>query len=175
MFLNTALKFKNIRIMCTIPCHMTNALYSQYLQTYMYITIDTVNQYWIKINILVIAWTDFMRNWFQSRKYRKLVILIGILFFTQCINIRLPTNISIFHSKSYVATFQCWYYTNVSIYEHDLSTSIEKIQEDMNICNILLISWKIRVVWLIFTMPYPSIRQFLGVKYMQFYWWNPTT
>ena len=50
VFLNTTLKLVIIRMLCTIPCSMAHELYSQPPKTYMYITVDTLDQYRMKIN-----------------------------------------------------------------------------------------------------------------------------
>ena len=70
------IKLKIIRILCTIPCSMGHVLYSQLPITYMYVTIDTIDQYWeFKKSISgIITWNDFIWNWLHSWKYHKLVL-----------------------------------------------------------------------------------------------------
>ena len=63
MFLQTALKLKIIRILCKIPCSMPHALCSQPKKTYIFVPIDTLDQYWIKkINI-----RDYYMNWLHMK------------------------------------------------------------------------------------------------------------
>ena len=126
----------------------------------IYVTIDTLDQYWIEKAISgIITWIDFIWNWLYSWKYHRLVFFTVILSFTQSVNIPLATNVISFHSTSYVATlpvlisYKCkyiWKWFKHMFWEIFI-----------NNCIIQWTNWKIRVVWWIFTMPYPSICQFL--------------
>ena len=141
---------------------------------------DTWNQYWIEINIRY----NYM-NWLHMKLTSFLQIhvhvsQIGNFYWYTLLHIKcrnpLPTNVIIsFHNTGYVATllvlisYKCKYIW--TWFKHMFWENIRGI----NICNNWRTSWKIGVVWLIFTMPFPRIHQSVGVQYVQFYSWNPKT
>ena len=131
-------------------------------KTYMYITVDTLDEYRMKIN------TKKNYMYWLHMKLTSFLKISQIGNFYWC---------TILHTKCQVLIvqvmllhFQC-YHINVSIYEIDLSICFEKIQENINNCNIRWTSWKIRVgplsQWLT-----PELVNFLGVQYIQLHSWN---
>ena len=85
VFLNTTLKLMIIRILCTIPSCMIHGLYSQTHKTHMCVTVETLDQYWIKINIK----KNYM-NWLHMKltSFLKISLIDNVCWYNMvyCVN-----------------------------------------------------------------------------------------